>query len=82
MGEEQFGREDDMGKMLDLLKEFATIPDSVNFGALSKLMNFVGIDWRKELQKELFQKLLPSCTMELVLNGMHLLHMFLDALFR
>ena len=66
MGEEQFGREDDMGEMLELLKEFAPIPDSVNFEALSKLMNFVGIHWRKELQKQLFQKLLPSIPLELV----------------
>jgi len=66
MGEEQFGREDDMGEMLELLKEFAPIPDSVNFEALSKLMNFVGIHWRKELQKQLFQKLLPSVSLELV----------------
>ena len=55
---------DDQGEMLGILKEFATLPDSVKFEALSKLVyidNSEG-EWRKEQ----FKKLLESLPVDLV----------------
>ena len=55
---------DDRGEMLSILKEFATLPDSVKFEALSKLVyidNSEG-EWRKEQ----FKKLLESLPVDLV----------------
>ena len=55
---------DDQGEMLSILKEFATLPDSVKFEALSQLVyidNSEG-EWRKEQ----FKKLLESLPVDLV----------------